>query len=46
MRARPGWGRAALAPWRQGNHADLLRHRGVYCSFYNSQFIEDLAEAS
>ena len=30
----------------QGNHADLLRRRGVYYSLYNSQFTEDLAEAS
>ena len=30
----------------QGNHADLLRRHGVYYSLYNSQFTEDLAEAS
>jgi ATP-binding cassette subfamily B multidrug efflux pump len=30
----------------QGNHADLLRRRGVYYSLYNSQFTENLAEAS
>jgi len=30
----------------QGNHADLLRRRGVYYALYNSQFTEDLAEAS
>ena len=30
----------------QGNHADLLRRRGAYYSLYNSQFTEDLAEAS
>ena len=30
----------------QGSHADLLRRRGVYYSLYNSQFTEDLAEAS
>ena len=30
----------------QGSHADLLRRRGVYYSVYNSQFTEDLAEAS
>ncbi len=30
----------------QGNHADLLRRRGVYYSLYNSQFTEHLAEAS
>ena len=30
----------------QGNHADLLRRRGVYYSLYDSQFTEDLAEAS
>ena len=30
----------------QGSHADLLRRHGVYYSLYNSQFTEDLAEAS
>ncbi|MGO8891508.1 MAG: ABC transporter ATP-binding protein [Streptosporangiaceae bacterium] len=30
----------------QGSHADLLRRRGVYYALYNSQFTEDLAEAS
>ena len=30
----------------QGNHADLLRRHGVYYALYNSQFTEDLAEAS
>ena len=30
----------------QGSHTDLLRRRGVYFSLYNSQFTEDLAEAS
>ena len=30
----------------QGNHADLLRRHGVYYSLYNSQFTQDLAEAS
>jgi ATP-binding cassette subfamily B protein len=30
----------------QGNHVDLLRRHGVYYSLYNSQFTEDLAEAS
>ena len=30
----------------QGSHADLLRRRGFYYSLYNSQFTEDLAEAS
>ena len=30
----------------QGNHADLLRRHGAYYSLYNSQFTEDLAEAS
>jgi ATP-binding cassette, subfamily B, multidrug efflux pump len=30
----------------QGSHADLLARHGVYYSLYNSQFTEDLAEAS
>ena len=30
----------------QGSHDDLLRRRGVYYALYNSQFTEDLAEAS
>ena len=30
----------------QGSHTDLLHRRGVYYSLYNSQFTEDLAEAS
>ena len=30
----------------QGSHTDLLRRRGAYYSLYNSQFTEDLAEAS
>ena len=30
----------------QGNHADLLRRHGFYYDLYNSQFTEDLAEAS
>jgi len=30
----------------QGNHADLLRRHGIYYTLYNSQFTEDLAEAS
>jgi ABC-type transport system involved in Fe-S cluster assembly fused permease/ATPase subunit len=30
----------------QGDHADLLRRHGAYYSLYNSQFTEDLAEAS
>ena len=30
----------------QGNHTDLLRRHGAYYSLYNSQFTEDLAEAS
>lgn len=30
----------------QGSHADLLRRHGFYYSLYNSQFTEDLAEAS
>ena len=30
----------------QGNHTDLLHRRGVYYALYNSQFTEDLAEAS
>jgi ATP-binding cassette subfamily B multidrug efflux pump len=29
----------------QGNHANLLRRRGVYYSLYHSQFTENLAEA-
>ncbi len=30
----------------QGNHTDLLHRHGIYYSLYNSQFTEDLAEAS